>query len=177
MNFSILPQDLQIFKRLPTDLHRFIYHFIYDEVKIYYWLEKYSLERTLRYMQPNVNGVELLKMYYVHTQTVEDMSNKFRDYFTRHRKRLRDGAGSLISWEWIWDDDYTNYDDVISDFTQYILEHCDNKKNMHGFYKYFGTLIILYEQQLDCSRRNRTMRRIGKRNNKNLRITEKQNKA
>ena len=144
MNFAVLPQDLQIFKHLPTVLHRFIYHFIYDEVKVYYWLEKYCWESTLHDLRDSFYGVCLLEKYYFHTQTLNDMSKKFNEYFRRDKIKWRDSTGTVTRVKWIWDDDYADYDMVFSDFTKYLREQSANKQNMHGLYKYFAHLIVLY---------------------------------
>ena len=85
-----------------------------------------------------------MEKYYFHTQTLDDMSIRFSEYFQRDKIKWRDSAGAVTRVKWIWDDDYADYDHIFSDFTKYLREQCANRQNVHGLYKYFAHLIILH---------------------------------
>ena len=41
-NLLILPSNLRNFSRLPPELQIYIYQYLHDDVKVYYWLDKYN---------------------------------------------------------------------------------------------------------------------------------------
>ena len=50
---TILATDhaIPILKKLPHDLHPYIYRFIHDEVKVHYLMCKYDYEETLQHLR------------------------------------------------------------------------------------------------------------------------------
>ena len=140
---------IPILKALPTDLHPCIYQYIYDEVKVHYWMKKYDWIDTLHTLGDYYGkNLSMIFAYFKHTTCGYMTESKFLYEMGAYREKTkwRDVNGGVIRIEWGWNDDNCDYDLVYTHLCEMIYEQYKMQQDMKGLYKYLAHLIVLWEQ-------------------------------
>tara|TARA_B110000967_G_C18695362_1_gene465121 strand:+ start:40 stop:543 length:504 start_codon:yes stop_codon:yes gene_type:complete len=138
----VLPSKLRNFSRLPPELQIYIYQYLQDDVKVYYWLDKYNWKEVF---------FELFK-YYCETYIVEKFyqlcpcENKelLYDNFQYIIDKCYNSQGKRIKiefWEFSPVNEYNNLHDDLSIAIEKYIKANENKK---GIYKYMAECIYLH---------------------------------
>lgn len=141
---------IPILKALPTDLHPCIYQYIYDEVKVHYWMKKYDWADTIHTLGDYYgNNLSMIFAYFEYTtggyMTKCEFLNEIGAY--REKTKWRDANGRVIRIEWGWNDDNCDYESVYMAYLcDMIYEQYEMRRDMKGLYKYLAHLIVLWEQ-------------------------------
>lgn len=139
---------IPILKALPTDLHPYIYQYIYDEVKVHYWMKKYDWADTIYTLSEYyANNLSMILAYFEYTTGGYMTKREFLNEIGAHREKnkWRDVNGRVIHIEWGWNDDKCDYESVYTYLCDMIHEQYKTGRDMSGLYKYLAHLIILWE--------------------------------
>ena len=140
---------------LPEVLQHFIYTFIYDEVKIHYWLKKYNIKKTLHELRNSYNGefygvLTHIDRYCMNaTQpTMCDKMVMYNEYGVwRDRTKFRDGLGNLIKVVYTWEDENCDYNQMFYNFPKMLHTQQKIRHDMLGLYKYLAWIIVSYDDE------------------------------
>ena len=140
---------IPILKALPPDLHPCIYQYIYDEVKVHYWMKKYNWIGTLHTLCDYYGqNLSMIFAYFKHTNggymTESNFLREIGAY--REKDKWRDANGRVIRIEWGWNDDNCDYESVYTYLCDMIYDQYKMRLDMSGLYKYLAYLIILWEK-------------------------------
>lgn len=140
-----LPSKLRNLSRLPPELQIYIYQYLHDDTKVYYWLDKYKWNEIL---------FEIFKCY-SETYIVEKFyelcpcENKelLYDHFQYIIDKCYNSQGQRVKihfWEFSPENEHNNlHDDLAMTIEKYVIEN-SNKK---GIYKFMAECVYLYNSR------------------------------
>lgn len=142
-----------ILVHLPEDIQHVVYSFMYDDVKVAYWLKKYNWKRAFHEMRNSVCGdgygiLYHIDMYYKHMIQPGKLCSKSDFYYEydcrRDKDKYYDGAGRLTRVVHSWTDEYCDDKKVFQKFTQMLYDQFKEKRDVLGLYKYLAAVNIEY---------------------------------
>lgn len=138
---------MPVLKRLPHDLHPYIFKFLADEVKVHYWMDKYDWNDILYGLGEYYYGLHLISVYFhyikdtdiTHTEFLHN-NNAYRD-----KNKYRDQHGRLIQVEWNWNDDNCDYDIIFNQIADMIYNLYAQRRDINGLYQLLAHYITLVD--------------------------------
>jgi hypothetical protein len=136
---------VSILKRLPHDLHPYVFKFIVDEVKVHYWMEKYDWTDTLHYLGEYYDGFQIVSSYFHYLTDTDVTKSGFLHEINAYREKdkWRDASGAVISVSWSWNDDLCDYPVVYDRIGGMIYKQYKERRDMNGLYKLLAHFISL----------------------------------
>ena len=138
----ILPSNLRNFSRLPPELQIYIYQYLHDDVKVYYWLDKYNWKEAFFELFKCYCETYIVEKFYelCPCENTELLYNHFQyiidKCYNSQGKRIK-----IHFWEFSPDTTHNNlHEDLAITIEKYIIEN-SNKK---GIYKFMAECVYLY---------------------------------
>lgn len=125
--------------RLPIELRRYIYGYIYDEVKVFYWLDKYKWDNQLDTLFQFYEESSILEKYY------ENIPHIPRELLHKHcyhdiDKVVINGVRHKYTWwDFVYNDEYNLSKDIVEDIMKNI-----NEGRIYEIYKVLAMFIHAY---------------------------------
>jgi len=144
---------IPILKKLPHDLHPYIYRFIHDEVKVHYWMDKYDCEETLQHLREYYFEFNLIQSYFAHVveTSISEFAMLHRMNAHREKDKWRDNTGKVTRVEWSWNDDQCDYDVIIPELAEMLYTQYEDRRDMKGLFKYLSYLNLLCDNMHEDS--------------------------
>ena len=138
---------MPVLKRLPHDLHPYIFKFLADEVKVHYWIDKYDWNYTLHSLGEYYYGWHLINAYFhyikdtdiTHTEFLRD-NNAYRE-----RYKYRDANGQVFRAIMTWNDDNCDYDIILNRIGDMIYKLYAERRDFNGLYRLLAHYITLWD--------------------------------
>ena len=131
-------------RKLPIELHRKIYSYIYVDIMVHEWMYNCDLNDIIHTIcDLNNNGVSVNSLYELYKK-YDTISAKF--FIWRHTIPEKER-----NWGYWYNDDLTDYYKMGNDFIKMItieygkLLETKNQKNLDNLYKVLSVIIYLYK--------------------------------
>lgn len=138
----VLPSKLQNFTRLPPELQIYIYQYVRDDVKVYYWLDKYNWNKVFFELFTCYSETYIVDKFYelCPCENKELLYNHFQyiidKCYNSQGKRIK-----IEFWEFSPD---TVHNNLHEEFEIDIENHIKENENKKGIYKFMAECIYLY---------------------------------
>ena len=113
---------IPVLKRLPQDLHPYVFKFIRDEVKVHYWMDKYDWNDILHVLGEYYYGLHIVFAYFHYIKDTDITPDKFLHNNNAYleKDKYRDEQGRVIRVEWNWNDDNCDYDIIFNQIVYFL---------------------------------------------------------
>jgi hypothetical protein len=138
---------IPVLKRLPQDLHPYIFRFLADEVKVHYWMDKYDWNDILHVLGEYYYGLHIVFAYFHYIKDTDITP----DIFLRNnnayleKDKYRDEQGHIIGVEWNWNDDNCDYDIIFNQIADMIYNLYAQRRDINDLYKLLAHYITLVD--------------------------------
>ena len=138
---------IPVLKRLPQDLHPYVFKFIRDEVKVHYWMDKYDWNDILHVLGEYYYGLHIVFAYFHYIKDTDITPDKFLHNNNAYleKDKYRDEQGRVIRVEWNWNDDNCDYDIIFNQIADMIYNLYAQRRNINGLYLLLAHYITLVD--------------------------------
>ena len=138
---------MSVLKRLPQDLHPYVFKFIHDEVKVHYWMDKYDWNDILHVLGEYYYGLHIVFAYFHYIKDTDITPDEFlrNNNAYMEKDKYRDEQGHVIRVEWNWNDDNCDYDIIFNQIADMIYNLNAQRQNINGLYQLLAHYITLVD--------------------------------
>jgi hypothetical protein len=138
---------MPVLKRLPQDLHPYVFRFLADEVKVHYWMDKYDWNDILHVLGEYYYGLHIVFAYFHYIKDTDITPDEFlrNNNAYMEKDKYRDEQGHVIRVEWNWNDDCCHYDIIFNQIADMIYKLYAQRRNINGLYQLLAHYITLVD--------------------------------